>query len=54
MGRPAGFEPAVSGVTFLRLDQLDYGQHLEVRAGIEPTFTVLRTVANSSIDNRTP
>ena len=48
LGRPAGLEPAISGVTILRLDQLDYGQHLEARTGIEPVFTVLQTVAYSS------
>ena len=52
LGRPAGLEPAISGVTILRLDQLDYGQHLEARTGIEPVFAVLQTVAYSSIDNR--
>ena len=52
LGCPAGLEPAISGVTILRLDQLDYGQHLEARTGIEPVFAVLQTVAYSSIDNR--
>ena len=52
LGRPAGLEPAISGVTILRLNQLDYGQHLEARTGIEPVFTVLQTAAHSNIDNR--
>lgn len=43
LGRPAGLEPTISGVTIRRLDQLDYGQQLEIRTGIEPVYAVLQT-----------
>ena len=48
----AGLEPAYAGVSDRCVNQLRHAT-MEIEVGIEPTFSVLQTVAYSSIGNST-